>query len=125
MIGSRFELPGGQTIEHGSTRAGRWLRVHRLRLAFAIAVVEGVLVAFDVIPWSVALLVAVGAVAFYFWRGRELRQDVARQASWVAAFSQLLVAFVPVLVVIVGTLAVIGVAILAVVALFVLFGDRR
>ena len=125
MIGSRFELPGGQTLEHGSTRPGRWLRAHRLRLAFAIAVVEGVLVAFDVIPWSVALLVAVAAVAFYFWRGRELRQDVARQASWVGAFSQLLVAFVPVLVLIVGTLAVIGVAILAVVALFVLFGDRR
>ena len=123
MSEGRFELP--QTLEHGSKRAGRWLRTHRLRVALAIAVVEGVLVAFRQIPWSIALLVAVAAVIFYFWLGRELRSDAARQMSWIAAFSQLLVAFVPVLVLIIGTLAVIAVAILAVVALFVLFGDRR
>ena len=123
MSEGRFELP--QTLEHGSTRTGRWLRTNRLRLALAIAVVEGVLVAFRQIPWSIALLVAVAAVIFYFWLGRELGSDIARQASWIAAFSQLLVAFVPVLVLIIGTLAVIAVAILAVVALFVLFGDRR
>jgi hypothetical protein len=54
-----------------------------------------------------------------------LRWDWARQASWIAAASQGLVALIPVLAVVVGTLALIGVAVIAVVALVLLFADRR
>jgi len=47
-----------------------------------------------------------------------------RQAGWIAAVSQALVALVPVFVLIVGTLALILVGILAVVALVLLFSSR-
>jgi hypothetical protein len=112
-------------IEHQSSRTGRWLRARRLRIALWIAVIEGVLVVFDIVPGWVALVVGAIVVAFYFFVGRQLRADTIRQASWVAAASQLMVALIPVLLFVVGTLAIIGLAILAVVALLVLFADRR
>jgi hypothetical protein len=112
-------------IEHRSSRTGRWLRARRLRLALWIAVAEGLLVVFDVIPGWVALVVGALVVAFYFFVGRGLRADTVRQASWVAAASQLMVALIPVLLFVVGTLAIIGLAILAIIALVVLFADRR
>jgi hypothetical protein len=62
---------------------------------------------------------------FYFMYGRKLRWDWAHEASWIAATSQAFVALVPVLVVIIGTLALIGVAVIAAVALVLLFSDRR
>jgi hypothetical protein len=104
----------------------RWLRERRLRLAFGIAIVEGILVVvLDTIGVWTALLVAVAAIGFYFWLGRDLRSPTGRQLSWIAATSQALVALVPVLVVVVGTLALIVVAMLAVGALVVLLTERR
>ena len=111
-------------LDHRTTRSGRWLRERRMRFAFGIAVVEGLLVAFRVVEWWVAIPIAVVAIAFYLYAGRGLKSDTARQISWIAAASQALVSLVPVLVAIVGTLALIGVAVLAVVALVVLFTDR-
>jgi hypothetical protein len=117
-------IPSGQLVDHGSTRAGRWLRVRRLRFAAWIAVVEGLLVVLHVIPWFAAVALAALALAFYIWLGRELRSDAARQASWIAAASQVLVVLVPVLVALIGGLAILAVGVLAVVALVVLFTDR-
>ena len=119
------ELGRGAIVEHGTSAAGRWLRMWRLRLALAVAIAEAVLVVAGVVPRLVALAVAVGAIAFYLSAGRNLRSDAARQASWIAAASQALVALVPVLVIVVGGLALVAVAILAVVALVILFSDRR
>ena len=85
---------------------------------------EGLLVAFDVIPWWLAVIAAAALVGFYFWAGRELRPDAAREASWIAATSQALVALVPILVAIVGTLALVAVGVLAVLALVALFTVR-
>ena len=51
-------------------RAGRWLRERRLRLALWIAVVEGLLVVFDVIPGWPALVVGALVVVFYVFVGR-------------------------------------------------------
>jgi hypothetical protein len=116
---------GGQVIEHGSSRGGGRLHGKRLRIALWIAVVEGVLVAFHVIPWWIAVLAAAALVLFYFWAGRALPSDTARQVSWIAATSQALVALVPILVAIVGTLALIAVGILAVLALIALFAEVR
>lgn len=112
-------------VDHASTPGGRWLRERRLRIAFFIAVIEGVLVAFKVISWWVAVPIAAIAIAFYLYAGREIKNDSARQVAWIAATSQALVALVPVLVVVVGTLALIAVAVLAGVALFMLLTDRR
>ena len=125
MVFGRPELERGRFIEHGSSSMGRWLRARRVRLALWIAVVEGVLAVFDVIPWYAVVLAAAAAVLFYFGIGRSVRSDAVRQSSWIAAASQALVALVPALVVVVGTLALIAVALLALVALFALFSDRR
>ena len=112
-------------LEHGTTRGGRWLRERRLRIALWIAVVEGVLVVFDVILSAVAILAVLGALAFYWFVGRRLTLDTGRQASWIAAVSQLFVALVPVLLFVLTTLAVIALAVLVLVALIAVFADRR
>ena len=114
----------GEVVEHGSSRAGRWLRAKRLRISLWIAVVEGVLVAFHVIPWWLAVVAAAAVVAFYFWAGRDLPSDTARQVSWILATSQAVVVLVPVLVAIVGTIAIVVVGIVAVLALVALFSER-
>lgn len=114
-----------RAIEQGTTRLGRWLRERRLRIAAWIAVVEAILLVVHVIPKLSALLAAAALFLFYVFVGRALRSDALRHASWIAATSQVLVALVPVLLIVVGTLALIAVGILAVVALVVLFTDRR
>lgn len=112
-------------IEHGSTRTGRWLRENRLRIALWIAVVEGVLVLVDVIPWGIALAIAAALILFWLFIGRELQVDSARQSSWIAAASQVFVVLIPVFVFILKAVAVVALAILAIVALVLLFRDRR
>ena len=125
MVAGRPELGRQPVLEHGTTRSGRWLREYRVRVALAIAVVEGLLVALDVIDWLPALLIAALLLLFYFTYGRRLRWDWAREASWIGATSQTFVALIPVLVIVIGTLALIGVGVIAVVALVLLFADRR
>ena len=112
------------TIEHGSSRPGRWLRARRIRIAFWIAVAEGLLVVFHAISWWLAIAIALAVVIGWFSYGHRLRSDAARQVGWIAAVSQALVALVPVFALIVGTLAVILVGLLAVVALVLLFSSR-
>jgi hypothetical protein len=117
-------LDSGPVVEHGSSRAGRWLRARRVRIAFWIAVVEGLLVVLHVVSWWIALGLAVLLVVGWFSYGHRLRSDTARQVGWIAAVSQALVALVPLLVVVVGTLALVLVGLLAVVALVLLFSSR-
>jgi hypothetical protein len=112
-------------IEHGSTSSSRWLRRNRIRFALAIAIVEALLLIVGAIDKWAALLVAVLVVVGYFALGSRLRSPVARDVAWVAAASQAIVALVPFLVLLIGTLTLIAVALLAVVALVVLFTDRR
>ena len=116
---------GGEVVEHRSSRGGRWLREKRLRIALVIALVEGVLVAFGVISWWLAVLAAAVLVMFYFWAGRRLGSHTGREASWIAAASQALVVLVPILVKIVGALSLIAVGIIAVLALIALFAERH
>jgi hypothetical protein len=115
---------GGPAVEHGSSRIGRWLRARRVRIAFWIAVGEGILIVFHAISWWAAIAIAVLVVVGWFSLAHRLRSDTARQAGWIAAVSQALVALVPVFVLIVGTLALIVVGLLAAVALILLFSSR-
>lgn len=117
-----MELPA---IEHGTSRASRWLRERRLRLAFWIAVVEGLLIVFDVIGGWLALLVGAIVVLFYVLVGRGVRSASIRQASWIAAASQVLVALIPVAAFVLTTLAIVVLAIIALLALVLLLADRR
>src|SRR5204863_254903 len=91
----------------GSSRFGRWLHYRRVRIAFWIAVAEGVLIVFHAISWWAAIVIAALVLASWFSFAHRLRSDTVRQAGWTLAVSQALVALVPVLVLIVGTLALI------------------
>jgi hypothetical protein len=112
-------------LEHGTTRSDRWLRRYRTRIAVWIAVVEAILLVFGVVDRWGALLVAALVIVGYFILEQRLRSQSARDAVWIAAVSQALVALVPFLLILVGTLTLIAVGFLAVVALVILFSDRR
>jgi hypothetical protein len=116
------ELP---VIEHGGNRSSRWLHERRLRVAAILAVLEGLLVVFDVVPAWLAILVAIAVLAVYFFWAREQRSATLREGFWIVAVWQAIVLLVPVLVIVVGTLALVAVAVIAVVALVALFADRR
>jgi cytochrome b561 len=120
MVGN----PG--VVEHGTSRAGRWLRARRNRIALSIAAVEAIIVAVfhDVSRWTVIGL-AVVAVAVYIAAGRESRHDTLRQTSWIFATSQLLAVVAAILAFIVFWTAIVFVVIFALVALFFVFSDRR
>jgi hypothetical protein len=104
---------------------GRRLRDNRLKIALLVALVEGLLVLLDVIDWWVVVLLAIGAVALYVWRGRAADRQELREASWILAVSQLAVVLVPALVLVATAVAIVALVILAVVALVVLLRDRR
>jgi hypothetical protein len=114
-------------VEHRSTRAGRWLRARRLRIAFLIAVVETLLILppIDALGWFPVVAIAAVVFAFYFFVGRKSRFDTVRELSWTAAVSQLLPVFVPVNVVIVGTLVIIALVAVLIIIGVLLFLDRR
>jgi phosphatidylserine synthase len=113
-------------IEAGSTRIGRWLRERRLRLALWVAVVEGLIVALthDLTRYTVLILAAI-VLAFYVLAGRNIRWDVARQLSWIAAASQALAILVVILAFIVGLVAIVLVGLFAIIALVYLFSDYK
>jgi hypothetical protein len=112
-------------LEHRSNRSSRWVRANRLKIALWIAIVEGVLVVFDAIDVFPALVVAALVIGFYFWLGQRLRAGAARDAAWIGAVSQAMVALVPLLVLVIGTLALIAVGVLAAVVLVLLLTGRR
>ena len=114
-----------RVLEHRTSRSGRWLREYRLRIALGIAILEGAAIAFDAVAVWLALVLAIGIVAFYFAAGRNFVSDTLRQASWTAAFSQVLVMLVPLLLFVVGTIVILAIGIVAVLILFALFADRR
>ena len=113
-------------IEAGTTRTGRWLRERRIRLTLWVAVIEGVLVAVtaDLTKWTVLVIAAI-LLAFYVVAGRNLRWDVGRQLSWIAAASQALAILVVVLAFVLGFVAILAVVIFAIIALVYLFSDYR
>jgi apolipoprotein N-acyltransferase len=113
-------------IEAGSTRGGRWLRDRRLRLALWIAVIEGILVAAtpDLSRWTVLVIGAV-VLAFYVLAGRNMRWDVGRHLSWIAAASQAIAVLVVVFFFVFKWIAIAAIAFLAIFALIYLFSEHR
>jgi hypothetical protein len=114
------------TIDHGTSRTGRWLRARRNRFALTIALVESIVVVIfhDVSRWTV---IALGIVAFilYWFAGRTSRSDAFRQGSWIFAASQLLAVVAAVLAIILLWTAILAAVVFAVIALFFVFTDRR
>ena len=116
--------PAG-TIEHKTSRTGRWLRARRIRFALWIAVIEGILVWIlpNVSKWTVIAL-AIPLLALYLFWGRTARSDTARQLSWIAGASQALAVVVVILAFILSWLALLLAGIFALVAVLFLLSDR-
>ena len=113
------------TLEHGSSRAGRWLQAHRIRIAVWIAALEAIVVLFshNVTKWTV---IAVAVVAVLVWLGgRESRSQVVRQVLWIFAASQLLAVVAVILAFIVKWAVILAIVVFAIVGLAYLFFDRR
>ena len=105
---------------------GRWLRFRRVRIALWVAVIEGLIVALtpDLTKWTVIIIGAI-VLAFYVLAGRDMKWDVGRQLSWIAAASQALAVLVVIFAFVLKLVAVVAIVILAVAALAYLFSDRR
>ena len=113
-----------QTIEHRQSASALWLRERRLRLALLIAFVESLIVLFSDHGWRYVIIAVVLALAAYWFIGRR-RSGIIYEITWVAAVSQLLAVLVPVLWVLVKTLALIVLIGLAVFLLAALLLDRK
>jgi hypothetical protein len=103
-----------------------WLHENRLKIALGIAGVEAFLAVFgaSLSRWSI-LVLAVVAVAVWYWVGRDAPQESLRDVSWIAAVSQALALIAVVVASFIGVLALVVAALFAVVALLLIIGDRR
>jgi hypothetical protein len=117
------DSPGA--VQHGSSKAGRWIEERRVRLAAWIAAAEAVVVLFssDVTKWTVIVLAVIGVLAWF--GGRESRSHLVRQVLWVFAASQLLAVVAVSLGWIVKWLIIGAIIVLAGLGLAYLFRDRR
>ena len=95
--------------------------MRRVAIAVWIAVVEGLLLIVHAIPRLPTLAIAVLIVVVFFWLGHRLRPGPLKDVAWIAAVSQAFVMLIPILAIVVGTLALVAVGILAVFALVLLF----
>jgi hypothetical protein len=112
-------------LEHRAGRTSRWLRAHRVRIAFLAALAETALVIADVLQWRWALVIAGIIFAFHFFVGRRSGYASVRQLSWTAAVSQTLPVLVPFIAVLLGTLVVLGIVVAAFVVLALVILGRR
>ncbi len=120
------EIAGdGGVIDHGSSRAGRWLHAKRIRIAAWIAAAESLIVLFshDITRYTV---IAFAVVATLVWLGgRESRFHVVRQIVWIFAASQLLAVIAVILAWIVKWAVILAVVVFAIIGLAFLLLDRR
>ena len=112
-------------VEHGHSRAGRWLARRRLQFALWIAAIEGLIVLLSAsFSWIVALVLAVPIILLYLLYGRTAESDVGRQLSWVAGASQVFVVLLAILFTVLKVVMIVLIAIFAVLALIFLYADR-
>ena len=111
-------------VEPGTSRAGRWLRERRWRIAFWVAAAEAVVVAFShYTRWTVIGLWLLALLLYGI--ARDQRSDLARQGVWIFAAAESLAVSAVILAFILSWLAfVVVVAVFALVALYLLFTDR-
>jgi hypothetical protein len=117
-------LEPGAVVEHRQGPTTRWLHERRISLAIGVAILEGVLILAGDLSKALALIVAIAVVVGYFTLGDRLRPGVGREVAWIAALSQAIVMLVPILLIVLSTLAIIGLAVLGVIALVLLLSRR-
>ena len=120
-----YELGHSTTIDHDTSRTGRWLRERRSRIALWLAVVEVVVAALthDVSKWTIIVAAAVLIPLYLLW-GRE-RSDAIRQVTWIAAASQALAIVGVMAAFVIGAFVLVLAGFLALIALVMIFSDRR
>lgn len=121
-----YELGQSTTIDHDTSRVGRWLHARRFRIALWIAVAEAIVAWFthDFSKWSIILLAAIFVPLYMYW-GRGRHSDTLRQILWIAAASQALAILAVIAAFIALGFVLIFAAIFAVIALVLIFADRR
>jgi hypothetical protein len=117
-------LEPGAVVEHRQSPRSRWLHERRISLAIGLAILEGVLIVAGELSKALALVVAIAVVVGYFMLSDRLRPGVGREVAWIAAASQAIVMLVPLLVLVIGTLTLIAIAVIGVIALMLLFSRR-
>jgi hypothetical protein len=121
---SNESLQPHRTVEHGSTKTGRWLKERRIRIVLWIAVLEGIIVALsDFTKWTV-IGIAIPVLALYVVWGRNAKSDTAYQIAWIAGASQALAVVIVILGVLLSWLPLVLAAVFAVIALVFLFHER-
>ncbi len=106
------------------SRPAKYLRDHRFRITFWTAAIEGLLVVVHVIPHLVVYVLAVVAIGFWGLVARGYKSPLARNVSWIFAASQALAVLIPVVLFIAKWIAIGAIAIIAVIALVILFAER-
>jgi hypothetical protein len=121
-----YEISHGTAIDHDTSRTGRWLHARRSRIALWLAVVEVVIAALthDVSKWTIILLAAIFVPLYLLW-GRERSSDTIRQVTWIAAASQALAIVGVMAAFIIGAFVLVLAGIFALIALALIFADRR
>jgi hypothetical protein len=99
-----------------------WLRRNRFKCSLAVIVVEGVLALIYGISPYVLVAIAVAFIALYVWNRRRLTSPTLGNAAWILAFSQGVVAIIP-LFVTVFAIIIVG-AVVAVIMLMLALGER-
>jgi hypothetical protein len=124
-MGTNESLERGTTIEHGSTKWGRWLKARRIQITLWIAVIEGIIVAVSpsFTKWTV-IAIAIPVLAIYALWGRNAKSDTTYQIAWIAGASQALAVVVVILGVLLSWLPLVLAAVFAVIALIFLFQER-
>ena len=113
-------------IDAHSSRASRWLRDRRLRIALWIAVLEGIIVAVSgqFSKWTIMIIAALVLGLYVALRDR-LTWDAGRQVLWIVAASQVLALLVVLFAFVFKWIAIALIALFAVFALVYLFSDLR
>lgn len=111
--------------DHERSGTAIWLEQRRLKIAIALAVLEGIIVALekDFTRWTV-IIISAPIIAFYVFAGRSLQSDTGRQLAWIAAATQAFAILLCVVALLIGSFALIGAGILAAIAVVILLGER-
>src|SRR5579871_633371 len=120
MLGAKANI-----LDKPVSRPARYLREHRYRFTLWTAAIEGLLVVVHVIPHLAVYALAVIAIGFWVTAARRYRSATARNISWIFAASQALAVLIPVFLFIAKAIAIGAIAIIAVVALIILFAERE
>jgi uncharacterized membrane protein len=122
VLPSRLEVP--PPIDHGSSQTERWLRANRFKLVLALVIIEALLIAFGVLGFWLALVIAACVIVLYLLFARYL-SGTAHELAMIAAASQAGGILVFALALAAVVFLVVVVVILALAVLVAIFVPRR